>query len=349
MTRACPRCWSSDRGAVGSFLGGMLAAAGHEVVLLDRRVLGGDDATRLRIEGPDGSQVVPRRAGSPARGRCRRPRVIVLAVKVFHLDGALRDRRPWPDASLLTVSNGVGAEALARAARPRRSGRAPSRRPSSRCRTASRDCTRAAWAWRSSGGGRTRAAPSPTLARGVLVRAPACRSACTRTPRAMKWSKLIGNLVGNATSAIVDGPGRDLRRPARLPQSSGASSTRRSRSSAGGPAAGRRCPAATSAPRLATRPCRCDRPADRVAGHRRRARRQVAVAAADVAEPGAERPRGRVAERGGRERRRTDLGGVAAVNRAWPNSSTKSSADAAAGLVRRPDRPARRGALGVTG
>ena len=56
---------------------------------------------------------------------------------------------------------------------------------------------------------------------------------------AMKWSKLLANLVGNATSAILDmDPGRRLRGPARLSRSSGASSARRSRScgrSASGP------------------------------------------------------------------------------------------------------------------
>ena len=45
------------------------------------------------------------------------PGCIVLAVKVFHLDGALETAARWPDAALLTVQNGVGAEELARAAR----------------------------------------------------------------------------------------------------------------------------------------------------------------------------------------------------------------------------------------
>ena len=90
---ALPRVLVIGSGAVGSFLGGMLAAAGHEVVLLDRRVLGGDDATRLRIEGPDGSQVVPVRRVVDAAD-AGDPGCIVLAVKIFHLDRRARDRGP---------------------------------------------------------------------------------------------------------------------------------------------------------------------------------------------------------------------------------------------------------------
>ena len=89
-----PRVLVIGSGAVGSFLGGMLAAAGHEVVLLDRRVLG-----RRRRDPPAhrGAGRVRGRARAPGR-RTRpmraTPGCILLAVKVFHLDGALETRRP---------------------------------------------------------------------------------------------------------------------------------------------------------------------------------------------------------------------------------------------------------------
>ena len=45
------------------------------------------------------------------------PGLVLVAVKAFDLDGALATAARWPDAPLLTVQNGVGAEAAARAAR----------------------------------------------------------------------------------------------------------------------------------------------------------------------------------------------------------------------------------------
>ena len=61
-------------GAVGSFLGGMLAAAGHEVTLLTRRPHDGDDADRLRARG-SGRRAHGRRRSAgrttPRRSRTR--------------------------------------------------------------------------------------------------------------------------------------------------------------------------------------------------------------------------------------------------------------------------------------
>ena len=178
-----PRVLVIGSGAVGSFLGGMLAAAGHEVVLLDRRVLGGDDATRLRIEGPDGSQVVPVRRVVDAAD-AGEPGCIVLAVKIFHLDGALETAARWPGAALLTVQNGVGRRGAGPGGAPRAgAGRLAHDRGGAPARRREAD----AHGRHGRGGGpgrraRTRAAPSRTSSRRP-GRAPACPPACTRTPR----------------------------------------------------------------------------------------------------------------------------------------------------------------------
>jgi 2-dehydropantoate 2-reductase len=188
---------------VGSFLGGTLAAAGHEVVLLDRRVLGGDDATRVRIAGPSGTLTVPvRRVVDAADGGD--PGLVLVAVKAFHLEGALETAARWPGVPLLTVQNGVGAEEQARAAR-----RSPLLAAS--LTTAVEPLPDGVRRTRTGGigvavvpgDGEAAARPvadglAASWTRGGLP-ARVCPDAA-----AMKWSKLLGNLVGNATSAILD-------------------------------------------------------------------------------------------------------------------------------------------------
>jgi 2-dehydropantoate 2-reductase len=190
-------------GAVGSFLGGTLAAAGHEVVLLDRRVLGGDDAARLRIEEPDGTRVVPvRRVVDPADAGD--PGLILLAVKAFHLEGALETAARWPGAPLLTVQNGVGAEEQARAARS-------SPVLAGSLTTAVEPLADGVKRMRTGGMG-VAVVPGEGASEGASV-ADLLAASWTRgglpgrvypVAAAMKWSKLLGNLVGNATSAILD-------------------------------------------------------------------------------------------------------------------------------------------------
>jgi 2-dehydropantoate 2-reductase len=190
-------------GAVGSFLGGMLAAAGHEVVLLDRRVLGGDDATRLRIEGPAGPTIVPvERIVDPAAAT--EPGLVLLAVKVFHVEGALATAARWPDVPLLTVQNGVGAEEQARAVR-----RSPLLAASLTTAVeplpdgVRRMRTGGAGVAVVGGDGAAAAAPVAELLAASWTRA-GLPSRVYEDAAAMKWSKLLGNLVGNATSAILD-------------------------------------------------------------------------------------------------------------------------------------------------
>jgi 2-dehydropantoate 2-reductase len=194
-------------GAVGSFLGGMLAAAGHDVVLLDRRLLGGEDAGRLRIEAPDGPITVPvRRIVDPADAG--EPGLILVAVKAFHVGGALDTASRWPAVPLLTVQNGVGAEEEARAARC-------GAVLAGSLTTAVEPLPDGVRRMRTGGMG-VAVVPGDDVAAagteaGIVAELLAASWSRAGLPArvypiaaAMKWSKLLGNLVGNATSAILD-------------------------------------------------------------------------------------------------------------------------------------------------
>ena len=189
-------------GAVGTLLGGLLASAGADVVLVDPWVAP-DAADDVVIHEPDGRRVATRvrRAASPATLTAA-PDLVVLAVKTFDLAGALDDLRAWPATPVLTIQNGVGAEDLVTAARPgvghvAGSLTAPVEREGAH-----------EVRWRGRGGIALAPVVGPvsdlvdeliaTFARTGL---PARRLG---DPRAMKWSKLVANLVGNALSALVD-------------------------------------------------------------------------------------------------------------------------------------------------
>ncbi len=189
-------------GAVGSFLGGTLAAAGHDVTLLGRTAGTGSTTSPLILEGPDGSRTVPvRRTVDSLAGA---PDLVIAAVKTFDLAGALTTAAGWPDAPLLTVQNGVGAEEAARLARTsplvaaslttaveavpggvrrlRTGGIGLAAVPGAGAAFAERLAARLAGSWTEAG---LPARFYPDAA-------------------AMKWSKLLANLVGNASSAILD-------------------------------------------------------------------------------------------------------------------------------------------------
>jgi 2-dehydropantoate 2-reductase len=190
-------------GAVGSFLGGTLALAGHEVTLLGRRGIPAGAAEPLRIEGASGAREARvHRVADPADAGT--PGLILVAVKAFDLEAALGTAARWPDAPLLTTQNGVGAEAAARAAR-----RSPLLAGSL---TTAVEPVQGGVRRRRTGGMGVAAVPGPGAATAeALARDLAASWAAGGLPSraypdaaAMKWSKLLANLVGNATSAILD-------------------------------------------------------------------------------------------------------------------------------------------------
>ena len=191
-------------GAVGSWLGGTLAGVGYEVTLLGRSPRTGDDPRRLTVEEAGRERTVPvRRVADPGDVR---PDVglVVLAVRAFDVPAALATAVRWPEAPLMTAQNGIGAEAAARVARTspllagsltaavelvpggvrrlRSGGLGIAALPGDGSREAASLASRLADAW-TAGGLRSRVFPDAA---------------------AMKWSKLLANLVANASSAILD-------------------------------------------------------------------------------------------------------------------------------------------------
>jgi 2-dehydropantoate 2-reductase len=192
-------------GAVGSFLGGTLAATGIDVTLLGRRPYAGAGAATLTLHEPEGNRTVTlRRAATHADVPAAE--LAIVAVKAFDLEAALATTGHWPGVAVLTTQNGVGAEAVADAwipypapllAASLTTAVEPTEDGVQRLRTGgigvavvrddeagagSRLATRLVSAWTAGG-----------------LPAVLCRDA-----DAMKWSKLLANLVGNATSAILD-------------------------------------------------------------------------------------------------------------------------------------------------
>lgn len=189
-------------GAVGSLLGACLGVAGHDVTLLDRRPRADVDPGRLELVGPGAARrwVAVRRA-SAAEAVPYAPDVVVLAVKMFDLDAAVDLVARWPAAPAMTVQNGVGAEELVARRRPEASLVAGSL-------TAAVELDAGAVRWLRRGG--IGLAPAHGAV-GDLVRRLSDAFAAAGLPatvcadaNTMKWSKLLGNLVGNATGALLD-------------------------------------------------------------------------------------------------------------------------------------------------
>ena len=188
-------------GAVGSFLGGTLAAAGWDVSLVGRRGGGDGSTTGLVIDGPKGRRItVPvRRMGAPEAAPPT-PDVVILAVKMPDLDGALEVAARWPDAPLATAQNGVGAEAMASALRT-------SPLIAFSLTTAVEPIPDGVARRRTGGLGIAPVRGDTAALRHELADAfadgglptVACPDAA-----AMKWSKLLANLVANATSGLLD-------------------------------------------------------------------------------------------------------------------------------------------------
>jgi 2-dehydropantoate 2-reductase len=187
-------------GAVGSYLGGVLAATGREVWLLGRRGGMAVSPERLVLERHEAPEtVLIHRIGNPAAGPAH-VALIILAVKVFDLEGALASASRWPDAPLLTVQNGIGAEAAAITARtsPLLAGSL----------TTAVELVEGGVAARRKGG---LGLAGIRDADAVLLRNLAAAFTAGGLPTrvfadatAMKWSKLLANLLANATSALLD-------------------------------------------------------------------------------------------------------------------------------------------------
>ncbi len=197
-------------GAVGSLLGGSLVVAGHDVTLVDRRAARTTAAAAghtapggLDLVAPDGSRrhlAVARVAGVPDLPADLD--VVVLAVKQFDLPDAVDALSALPGVAVVTVQNGVGAEDAVAARRPH----APLIAASLTAATELGPVPEVRWLRR--GGIGLAGVRGDT---GPLVAGLAAAFGSAGLPAvvfadatAMKWSKLVANLVANATSALLD-------------------------------------------------------------------------------------------------------------------------------------------------
>ena len=183
-------------GAVGSFLGWAVAAGGGRTTLVRRGSAETPGTTvSLRLTRADGTEsavdvgVVPSveaAAGEPLD-------LVIVAVRQYDLADALSALAALPDVPVLTAQNGIGAEEAATEARPGAPLLAASvtasveRDPSGDVRVLRR-------------GGVGLAAVRGEGAAELVERL----ATTLRDAAAMKWSKLVANLVANATSGILD-------------------------------------------------------------------------------------------------------------------------------------------------
>lgn len=192
-------------GAVGTFLATALAAGGRDVAIVRRRLDGPPQAASVTVIERDGSRrtqsvtEVAAAADLPSP-----PDVIVFSVKLFDLAAAVASCAAWPNATSLTPLNGVGAEEIVLDGRPDAGLIAGSL-------TVALDLQPDAAVAHLNRGGIGLAAVRgdvSTTIDGLVTAFAAGGLAAHRYGdwRAMKWSKLVANLVGNASSAIVDLP-----------------------------------------------------------------------------------------------------------------------------------------------
>lgn len=187
-------------GAVGSFLGALLGSIGYDVTLV--RIFEPDSERPIVLVKPDGVRAtIPvhrftRTADAPA------PDLILVAVKMPALREALAPTLRWPNVTTLTVENGIGAEQIAAEVRPDAPQLAGSVTAS--IRLASEDEIQ----WLGRGGLALAAAGESArpLVRGLLGDFDRAGLRVRELPSAapMKWSKLLANLMANATGAILD-------------------------------------------------------------------------------------------------------------------------------------------------
>lgn len=192
-------------GAVGSLVGWALAAGGRDVSIVRRGLESPPRPSDLTVLDREG---IPRTVAVTEVARpedlLEAPEVIVIAVKMFDLEAAAHSCARWPDAVALTVSNGVGAEEIVRRIRPGAGLIAGSV-------TASVEPAGERTVARLNHGGiavSPAAGDTRSLAEALAdaIREAGLRTAVLDDARSMKWSKLIVNLAGNATSAIVGRP-----------------------------------------------------------------------------------------------------------------------------------------------
>jgi 2-dehydropantoate 2-reductase len=191
-------------GAVGGLLGGRLALAGFPVTFLARPRVA--DALRdrgLRLEGGPAPGRLPRPEIAPSLASAltstEPPAAILLAVKAYDCEAAARDLSQAPGARppVVCLLNGIGNEAVLAAAL------GPERVIAASLTTAvTTPEPGVVRIDRERGLDMQASHPLTPHLQDDLARA-AIRTRLHTCPLRMKWSKLLTNIVANATSAIV--------------------------------------------------------------------------------------------------------------------------------------------------
>jgi 2-dehydropantoate 2-reductase len=131
------------------------------------------------------------------------PDLVIVAVRQYDIAAALGALAALPDATVVTAQNGVGAEEAAAAARPPEGALIAASVTASVERTADGTIR---WLRRGGVGLAPVRGPAaePLASLATVLRGAGVRVAIRRNAAAMKWSKLLANLVGNATSGLLD-------------------------------------------------------------------------------------------------------------------------------------------------
>ncbi|WP_376789754.1 ketopantoate reductase family protein [Thermoflexus sp.] len=194
-------------GAVGGYLGAMLSAFGHEVILLGRPAV--VEAIRrhgLILLRPDGLQLTTQPHAIPDLDAIpSEVDAIFLTVKAYDTEAAIAaiQRQGWRSALLFCWQNGVDGEArLAAAFGADRVVAGALTQPLS---TVAPGIVRLE---RTRGGlGLAPMAPIQDLREWqAILQLAGFSTRLYPDPQAMKWSKLLLNLIANATCAILDWP-----------------------------------------------------------------------------------------------------------------------------------------------
>jgi len=195
-------------GAIGGYLGGRLALAGHRVTLVTRPAAAAAvNAGGLSITQDGATEIAPVRAAGQLAAAFDGPppELIVLGMKAYDLAAAVAELAavcPRP-AMLLTTQNGIGVEeSVATRFGAERVLAGTLTIPISRGGPAEVAVERAG-----RGLGLAPVAAGQSVAGWVaLFAAAGIRAGEVADYRAMKWSKAFLNVMGNATSAILNRP-----------------------------------------------------------------------------------------------------------------------------------------------
>jgi len=205
-------------GAVGSLVGGRLAIGeAAEVTLLARRTHVAVIRTRgLAIETPDGTAVCKHVDSITSLDDLRSaPDVVVLTVKAYRTSDALADLAPVlrGGARLVTLQNGVGNE-------ERIADVAGAACTVSGAVTLSVSLPRPGVVQQNTAGGGVALAPleggRPVSDLVDMFARGGFRVAAYPEYRAMKWSKLLLNMLANATAAVMDVTPAEIARDPRM-------------------------------------------------------------------------------------------------------------------------------------